>query len=126
MEIVKVASFAFVALFILSIFKKKGDIALLISIFFGCSIFVFMVDKLAVIIKFLQGLANKANIDFVYLNIVFKVLAIAFLATFCSEICKDAGEGNIASKVEFSGKILILVLSIPILMAVLDTITKIL
>ncbi|WP_138204468.1 stage III sporulation protein AD [Haloimpatiens lingqiaonensis] len=127
MEIVKIATFAFIALFILSIFKKRrDDIALLISIFCGCSIFVFMIDKLSVIIKFLQNLATKANIDFVYLNIVFKVLAIAFLATFCSEICKDAGEGTIASKVEFGGKILILALSIPILMAVLDTITKIL
>lgn len=127
MEIVKITAFAFVALFTLSIFKnRRNDLSMFISITCGCMIFIFIVDKLSIIIKFVQNLATKANIDFVYLNIIFKVLGIAFLTTFCSEICKDSGENSIASKVEFSGKILILALSIPILMAVLDTITKIL
>jgi stage III sporulation protein AD len=73
----------------------------------------------------LQQLAIKANIDFVYLNTILKILGIAYLASFCSEICRDAGEGVIASRVEFAGKILILVLGIPILMAVLQSILKI-
>ena len=55
-----------------------------------------------------------------------KILAIAYLASFASEICKDAGASTIGSKVEFAGKIMILSLAIPILMAVLDSILKIL
>jgi len=47
------------------------------------------------------------------------------ISSFCSEICRDAGESSIASKVEFAGKILILTLAIPILMAVMQTILKI-
>ncbi|WP_410506211.1 stage III sporulation protein AD [Haloimpatiens sp. FM7315] len=126
MDIVKICAFAFVALFVMSLFKgSKNQITMAISMVCGIIILMAMIDKLSVIIKFLQNLAVKANIDFVYLNVVFKVLGIAFLATFCSEICKDAGENSIASKVEFSGKIFILVLSIPILMAVLDAILKI-
>ena len=62
----------------------------------------------------------------VYIGIVLKILAIAYLSTFCSEICKDAGATSIASKVEFAGKILILALAIPILMAVLNSILQIL
>ena len=38
-------------------------------------------------------------------------MAIAYLASFASEICKDAGAGSLASKVEFSGKMFILVFS---------------
>jgi len=76
-------------------------------------------------VNFLQTLSNKANIDIVYLDTVFKILGIAYLTSFCSEICKDAGESSIASKVEFAGKILILTLAIPILMAVMQTILKI-
>lgn len=74
--------------------------------------------------ELLQKLALKANVDFVYMTTVFKILGIAYLASFCSEICRDSGENNIASKVEFAGKILILVLAIPILMGVLDSILK--
>lgn len=126
MEIVKVVAFAFIALFVVLAFKDhRNDIAIHISIAAGIAIFLFMLDKITSILQLLQQLALKANIDFVYLNIVFKILGIAYLASFCSEICKDAGQGNLAAKVEFAGKILILVLAIPILMAVLQAILKI-
>ena len=126
MDIIKVVSFAFIALFIVMVFKEnRQDIAIEISIAVGIIIFLFMFSKLTTVIALLQQLALKANIDYIYLNIVFKILATAYLASFCSEICRDAGENSIASKVEFSGKILILILAMPILMAVLQSILKI-
>lgn len=126
MEIVKIVSFAFIALFVVLIFKnRRDDLAIHISIVAGIVIFLFMLDKITAVLQLLQKLALKANIDFVYLNIVFKILGIAYLASFCSEICKDAGESSLSSKVEFAGKILILVLAIPILMAVLEGILQI-
>ncbi|MGH4125671.1 MAG: stage III sporulation protein AD [Clostridium sp.] len=126
MEIIKVVAFAFMALFIVFIFKdRRDDLAIQVSIAAGILIFLFMINKLTIIMSFLQTLANRANIDVVYLNTVFKILGIAYLASFCSEICRDAGENSIGAKVEFSGKILILVLAIPILMAVMQSILKI-
>lgn len=126
MDIIKIAAFSFVSIFIISIFKgRRNDIAILISIACGTLIFIFLVDKMKAILNFLKDLSIKANIDTIYLNIVFKVIGIAFITTFCSEICKDAGQHSLAYKVELSGKILILLLSIPILMAVLNTIIKI-
>lgn len=126
MEIIKIVAFAFIALSIVMILRQhNGTLAIQVSTLIGILIFMFMIGKITAILQLLQELALKANIDFVYLNTVFKILGIAYLASFCSEICKDAGEGNIASKVEFAGKILILVLSIPILMAVLQSILKI-
>ncbi|MCY6370321.1 stage III sporulation protein AD [Clostridium ganghwense] len=126
MEILKVVGFAFVTLSIVLVIKnKRSDLAVHISLAAGILIFIFMIDKVTSVLQLLQELSLKANIDFVYLNIVFKILGIAYLASFCSEICKDAGESSLASKVEFAGKILILVLAIPILMAVLQGILKI-
>jgi len=114
------------SLFIIMIFKdQRNDLAVQISIVAGAMIFIFMLTKITVILEFIQKLAIDANIDAVYLTTVFKILGIAYLATFSSEICRDAGENSLASKVEFSGKILILVLAIPILMAVLQSILKI-
>ena len=126
MEIVKVVGFALLAMIIVQVFKdKKSEIAIQVSIVAGVLIFIYMLTKITAVLQFLQQLAIKANIDFIYLNTVLKILGIAYLASFCSEICKDAGEGSLASKVEFSGKILILVLAIPILMAVMQSILKI-
>ncbi|MPM97799.1 hypothetical protein SDC9_144978 [bioreactor metagenome] len=126
MEIIKVVTFALVALIIVMVVKnERNDIAVFLSLVAGIMIFIFMISKLTIVINFLQSLSNKANIDVVYLDTVFKVLGIAYLSSFCSEVCKDAGEGSIAAKVEFAGKILILTLAIPILMAVMRSILKI-
>ena len=126
MDIIKIAFFSLTALFfIIVIQQSRKDLAIIISLFVGVSIFVFIFGKFNAIILFLQEIALKANINTVYLNIVLKILAISYIASFCSEICKDAGSNNIASKVEFGGKILILFLVVPILMAVLQSILNI-
>ena len=39
-----------------------------------------MISKLTAVINFLQTLANKANIDVIYLDAVFKILGIAYLS----------------------------------------------
>ncbi|GAA0109659.1 MULTISPECIES: stage III sporulation protein AD [Clostridium] len=127
MDIIKIVAFAFAALFMFLLFKdKRSDISTLISLSAGAIIFLVVITQLNDVIYFIKDMADKANIDMVYIGVVLKILAIAYLATFCSEICKDAGAASIASKVEFSAKILILTLAIPILMAVLQSILQIL
>lgn len=127
MEILKIVSFALAALFIFLLFKdKRSDIAVLVSLLAGVILFISILTSITDIISFIKDISSRANIDIVYIGVVLKILAISYLATFCSEICKDAGAASIASKVEFSAKILILTLAIPILMAVLQSILQIL
>lgn len=127
MEIIKIAFFAFTALFIYLLLKeKKSDVGLLVILAAGVGIFLYMIGQFGEVIDFIKDIANKANIDTLYIGIVLKILAIAYITSFCSEICKDSGAGSIGSKVEFAGKIMILGLAIPILMAVLDSILQIL
>ena len=126
MDIVKICLFALVALFVYLIFKgRRDDVAVFIPIVAGALIFIALIPQISSVISFMKNLASKANIDTMYIGTVMKIIAIAYIASFCSELCKDAGSGSLASKIEFSGKILILVLAVPILMAVLDSILKI-
>ena len=125
-EIIKVISVALIALFIYLILKdKKPDMAVMVIFAAGIGIFLYMMTQIGEVITFIRNISEKANIDTLYIGIVLKILAIAYLASFCSEICKDAGAGSIASKVEFSAKIMILVLAVTILMAVLNSILQI-
>jgi stage III sporulation protein AD len=126
MLILKVISFVLVALFLYLFFKdKRSDLAILVMLAAGILVFIFCLTELSEIIRFLKDIAEKAGFDIVYLGIVLKILAIAYLASFAGEICKDAGASSLASKVEFSGKIFILILALPILRAVLDSILQI-
>lgn len=126
MEIFQIVGLALIAT-VLSVMLKgqKPEIALQISIAAGAIIFILMVFRISTVIFLLQELAKKINIDFIYLTTVLKIIGIAYITTFGAEVCRDAGESAIASKIEFAGKILIMVLAIPILMAVLDIMLRI-
>lgn len=127
MDILKIIGFIFIALFLYLLFKdKRGDLAILVLLCSGVMVFIYSIGQINEIITFLKSIAEKAGIDGLYLGVILKIIGIAYLASFCSEICKDAGAGTLASKVEFSGKLFIIILAIPILMAVLNSILEIL
>ena len=126
MEIVQVLVIGLISALIVVLLKdEKPEIAIQISLAAGILIFLMMISKLSLVIGAMQQIAQKINIDVVYLNTILKIIGISYLASFGVELCKDAGQETIAGKIEFAGKILIIVLAIPILMAVMDMILKI-
>ena len=72
--------------------------------------------------KFLKEIADAVNLDSDYLKTLWKVLGVTYVAEFASSICKDAGYQTIALQIEVFAKITIMVLSLPVLMALLQTI----
>lgn len=126
MLIVNVVGVAFIALFLILIFRNyNSNFPTFISLTAGALILLIMIEPLKEIIDFLREISNKANIDMVYIGIVLKILAIAYIASFSSALCKDANADSLATQIDLSGKIMILVLAIPILMAVLNSILQI-
>ncbi|MBA9027391.1 stage III sporulation protein AD [Peribacillus huizhouensis] len=96
----------------------------MLVVFTGCAIFLVLVDKIYEIIAMLEKLAVNANVNMVYLETILKIIGIAYIAEFAAQITKDAGQGSIASKIELSGKILILAMAIPILTVIIETIIQ--
>lgn len=127
MLILKVIGFVFIVLFFSVLFKdKRSDISMLLILAAGLMIFIFCLAQFKEVIEFIKVMAEKAGIDNVYMVIILKILAIAYVSSFASEICKDAGASSLSSKVELAGKLFIIVLAIPILRAVLNSIVQIL
>lgn len=126
MLIIKIVCIAFSALFIsLYLKQSKSELNTLLLLAVGALILLVMVDPLKEIINFVHEVAAKAEVDTVYIGIVLKILAIAYIASFASALCKDSSADSLASQIDFSGKIMILVLAVPILMAVLNSILQI-
>lgn len=126
MLILKIVGMAFVAMFLIVILRKSGsNIGTLLELAAGALILFVIFDPLKEIITFLQTISDKAKIDTVYIGIVIKIIGIAYISTFASALCKDANVDSLANQVDFAGKIMILVLAIPILMAVLNSILQI-
>lgn len=127
MEIIPIAVVAIVATLLVSIIKpNRPEIAILISVVTGVIVFTKLFSYLEAILSVLSEISNEINIDLSFIDIVFKVIGIAYICEFSSHICKDAGESAISSKVELAGKILILFVSAPVILALLELLSNIL
>ena len=51
-----------------------------------------------------------------------KIIGIAYIAEFGAQIARDADQGAIAQKIELAGKVLIVVMAIPIFNVLIETV----
>jgi len=126
MEILQIVGLCLVATAIIVVLKShRPEIAIQISIVTGIVVFFLVVAKLTAVIDLLKELTSRANIDMSYVNILLKIIGIAYIAEFGAEICRDAGEASIASKIELAAKVVIVVLAVPIITSLLELIIRI-
>lgn len=113
---------------VLAVYVKESnrEIAVLISLATGLVLFIYALSKVGAVINVLAELAARANINMFYLTIVLKIMGIAYIAEFGAQICRDAGEGSTATKIEFAAKILVMVLALPIIMALMESVLRLL
>ncbi|ARA86378.1 MAG: stage III sporulation protein AD [Bacillus sp. (in: Bacteria)] len=120
---VQIVGLGMIATFLSLIVKEqKPTFAFMIVVFAGCTIFLFLVDQVYEIIRMIEKIAANANINMMYVETILKIIGIAYIAEFGAQLTKDAGQGAIASKIELAGKILILVMAVPILTVIIETI----
>ncbi len=126
MEIIQIVGLGIIASILSIIIKsQRPEIAMQISLAAGIIIFTLVSVNLSTMINLFTSLAGKVNLDIGYISTIIKIIGIAYIAEFGAEICRDVGEKAIASKIEFAGKILILVMAVPIILALLNLIIDI-
>lgn len=125
MNILQIVEVSLVAvMLILAVKKERPEFAVQITLTLTAIIFLLMLGKIQIILTLFKEMAEKASLNYIYLQTIMKMIGIAYITEFGAQVCRDAGEGAIANKVEFAGKILILVIAVPILVLVLNTIIK--
>ncbi|WP_310257977.1 stage III sporulation protein AD [Fictibacillus barbaricus] len=123
LEIIQIVGFGLVAAFLALVLKEqKANFAFLITLVVGVGIFLFLIDKIGQVLSMLERIALNANVNMMYVETLLKIIGIAYIAEFGAQITRDAGQGAIASKIELGGKILILVMAIPILTVIIETV----
>lgn len=126
-EIIKIIGIGLIALILIIIIKQyRPEFALYISLIAGALILYFALDEIKNVINLLKQICEKSGVNSKFLSILIKMTGIAFLSEFAISICKDAGEGALASKVELGSKAIIISMSVPIIYNLLDVILKIL
>lgn len=127
MDIAKIVGLGLLAGILINVIKQhKPELAMQLSIATGALLFILMVSRVMTVVDVLQTLGQKARLDQAQMGTVLKIIGIAYVADFGSQVLQDAGEKSVATKVEMAGKVLIMLLAIPIVLAIVDTVVKLL
>ncbi|MGX9705801.1 stage III sporulation protein AD [Laceyella tengchongensis] len=127
MEIIQVVGLGLIATFLILIIKEQKPIfSFLLAAFVGVIIFISIAGKIAEVLGVLQSLAHQARVNDLFLETILKIIGIAYIAEFGAQVTRDAGQGAIASKIELAGKVLIMVMAIPIITVIIETVIRIL
>ena len=125
MDMIQIVGIGMTAVLLTLVVKRSHpELAVQITIVVAGIVFYLVLDKLRMIIELFTEMAKRAGIGEMYLIILLKIIGISYLVEFGAQVCRDAGEGAIASKVELAGKVMILVMAVPIIAFALDTILR--
>lgn len=103
---------ALVAIIILK--GQKSEFAYILTISFGILIFGCAVSEFYPIFAELKDMIDGTEFE-KYMSTLIKALGITLAVQFTSELCKDAGESAIASKIELVGKAELILLCLPLI-----------
>ena len=100
--------------------KENPQIAMLVAVVTGILIFLMLCTPLGNLLVLLRETAEQAGVGEGHFSVVLKVIGIAYLTQFGAQLCADAGEGAIASKIELAGKVLMMTVAAPVLTGLLE------
>lgn len=102
--------------------KDHKEYAVIIGIGVAVIIFSGIIGQVKVIVDTIKQIQSYMSMSTEYIQVILKMLGITYVAQFASDICKDCGYGNLSTQIELFAKVSILALSMPILLALLETI----
>lgn len=122
MTVVTISIIGLVAVMLAVQLKEvKGEYGTYLVVSAGLLIFFYGVGKLETILETVEKVQSYIKINSVYLGTLMKMIGITYIAEFASGVCKDAGYGSVGTQIEIFGKLSILAVSMPILLALMET-----
>ena len=102
----------------------KPEYACFITVGIGLVIMGLAVGKIYYLFESLGKIQETLPVDTEYISTLVKMIGITYIGQFASGICKDAGYSTTAAQIELFCKLSVMVLSMPVLMALLKTIQE--
>lgn len=106
--------------------KESAPFGAQAAVAFVVLVLLILLQPIRQVIDAFTALAREAQVSSVYLALVLKAVAIAYITSFSAELSRDAGEDAIGAAVELAGKVFILILSVPVIAAIMDALIRLL
>ncbi|MFI3250769.1 MAG: stage III sporulation AC/AD family protein [Eubacteriales bacterium] len=118
---IKVGGIAITALVLSKVLARgAGELGLLLVILSGICILFLVADGLSETLAAMDRLAQQSQMDSELMVPILKTVVISVTTKITAELCRSAGEGGLASFVEFAGTVLALVVAISLIEGVMS------
>ena len=125
MDIIKIAAVGIITAFCsLTLKESKSELSMVVGIVGGCIIVIMLLDYFNGIFAAISSMIDKAGIQSNILKSVIKIIGIGYITEFSAGIVEDTGNKSLAEKIVMAGKVIILVVSLPILTALFDLVAE--
>lgn len=115
MNIFSLTGLCLTALFVCLLLRQyRPEYSFFISLGVGAIILLSVISDLKPIIENINDFFGKTGLPKGYITILLKSLGICYITELGADICKDAGESAIATKLEIAGKISVIAVSMPL------------
>ena len=102
--------------------EYKPPFAICIGIICAVMIFFEVLEQINYIFISASAISSQLSVNPQHMGTVIKITGVSCISRLGTEICRDAGQNAIASNLELAGKIIIVVLSLPVLFSVINLI----
>lgn len=127
MEIFRIVGVGIITAVTALIVKQvKPEISVIITITGGIIMLLLLVDSLTSIFSSFGQIIEKTGLSTGLFSAILKIIGVGYVTEFSANLCQDAGAGSIADKILLGGKIIILVLALPIVNNIIDIISGLL
>ena len=119
---VKIAVLGLVTIFLTMIagsVKREYGIAVMIGA--ALLLGVYSISSIEMVVTRIREFESAIGLEKEYLDILLRMLGIAYLTQFVVSLCRDAGNGAVAGQISIVGKISMMFVSFPVLEALLKT-----
>lgn len=123
MEMVKIGLIGTVGVILaVGLRSHKAEYGIYIGIAVCLIILSYTTRYFALILSRIEQMRGYLNDNYKYLTVLLKAVGATYACEFCAGICKDAGYAGIAGQVEMIGKLYILLMGMPVLLALMESI----
>lgn len=119
---VKIAVLGLVTIFLTMIagsVKREYGIAVMIGA--ALLLGVYSISSIEMVVTRIREFESAIGLEKEYLDILLRMPGIAYLTQFVVSLCRDAGNGAVAGQISIVGKISMMLVSFPVLEALLKT-----
>ncbi len=121
MDLIAIAGVGLVAAAAAVLLKQyKPEYAMLVSLAAAALIFGWILVDLIPAFSVMRELMERAALSSEVVKILIKALGVCSLCELAGQVCREAGQLAIASKIDLAGKVTILLLALPLFRELLE------